>query len=295
MATMDSTQLIKDLRERTGAGMMDCKRALEETKGDMDAAIVLLREKGMANAAKRADRATTEGKVGHRLADDGSKGTMVAIGCETEPVSNNDEFLAYAKAVLDAVEAGGVGAESALEEQRVELSSKLGENIALVGGARFEAVDGARISAYAHPPANKFGALVHLRGGDDELGRKLGLQIVSLRPRWIGREDVPGRRRHGGARDLRALRRGAVEARAGAREDRRGHARTSASTASASSSSRSGSTTPPRPSGSRAQRGRRRGARDQALRALSGVNATRRPRPAQPCAAARGARSSASS
>jgi elongation factor Ts len=186
-----SATLVKELRDRTGAGMMDCKRALLETNGDMDAAIVLLREKGMASAAKRADRATTEGKVGYRLADDGSKGTMVAVGCETEPVSNNDEFLAYAKSVLDAVDAKGIGAEAELEERRVELAAKLGENIAVVGAARFEAVDGARISAYAHPPANKFGALVHLRGGDDELGRKLGMQIVSIRPRWIGREDVP--------------------------------------------------------------------------------------------------------
>jgi len=187
-----SASLVKELRERTGAGMMDCKRALQDTNGDMEAAIVLLREKGMANAAKRAGRETTEGKVGYRLAEDGKKGTMVAVGCETEPVSNNDEFLAYAKKVLDVVEAKGVGAESELEDERVALSGKLGENIAVVGGARFEAVDGARISAYAHPPANKFGALVHLRGGDDDLGRKLGMQIVSLRPRWIGREDVPG-------------------------------------------------------------------------------------------------------
>jgi len=186
-----SAALVKELRDRTGAGMMDCKRALQETNGDMEAAIVLLREKGMASAAKRAGRETTEGKVGYRLAPDGSKGTMVAVGCETEPVSNNDEFLAYAKKVLDVVEAKGVGAESELDEQRVELSAKLGENIAVVGGVRFEAVDAARISAYAHPPANKFGALVHLRGGDDDLGRKLGMQIVSLRPRWIGRDDVP--------------------------------------------------------------------------------------------------------
>jgi len=187
-----SASLVKELRERTGAGMMDCKRALQETNGDMEAAIVLLREKGMASAAKRAGRETTEGKVGYRLAEDGSKGTMVAVGCETEPVSNNDEFLAYAKKVLDLVDGKGVGAESELEDERVGLSAKLGENIAVIGSARFEAVDGARISAYAHPPANKFGALVHLRGGDDELGRRLGMQIVSLRPRWIGRADVPG-------------------------------------------------------------------------------------------------------
>jgi elongation factor Ts len=186
-----SAKLVKELRDRTGAPMMDCKRALQETNGDLEAAIVLLRERGIASAAKRAGRETTEGKVGYRLAEDGSRGTMVAVGCETEPVSNNEEFLAYAKKVLEVVEATGVGAESELEEERVELSAKLGENIVVVGGARFEAVDGARISAYAHPPANKFGALVHLRGGTDELGRKLGMQIVSLRPRWIGRDDVP--------------------------------------------------------------------------------------------------------
>src|SRR5437764_4882840 len=190
MAEISAT-LVKELRDSTGAGMMDCKRALQEANGDMEAAIVLLREKGMASAAKRAGRETTEGKVGYRLAPDGSKGTMVAVGCETEPVSNNDEFLAYAKKVLDVVEAKGVGAESELEEERVALSGKLGENIAVVGGARFEAVDGAKIHAYTHPPANKYGALLQMRGGDDDLGRKIAMHIVSMRPRWIGREDVP--------------------------------------------------------------------------------------------------------
>ena len=145
----------------------------------------------MAQASKRAGRETTEGKVGYRLADDGSKGTMVAVGCETEPVSNNDEFLAYAKKVLDLVEAKGVGAESELEEERVALSAKLGENIAVVGGARFEAVDGAKIHAYSHTPANKYGSLLQLRGGDGDLGRKVAMHIVSQRPRWISREDVP--------------------------------------------------------------------------------------------------------
>src|SRR5437868_1904534 len=114
MAEISAT-LVKELRDRTGAGMMDCKRALQETNGDMEAAVVLLREKGMAQAAKRAGRETTEGKVGYRLADDGSKGTMVAVGCETEPVSNNDEFLAYAKQVLEAVDAKGVAAATERE------------------------------------------------------------------------------------------------------------------------------------------------------------------------------------
>jgi elongation factor Ts len=186
-----SASLVKELRERTGAGMMACKQALQETNGDMEAAIVLLREKGMASAAKRAGRETTEGKVGYRLADDGSKGTMVAIGCETEPVSNNDEFLAYAKDVLDAVDAKGPGSETELEERRVELSAKLGENIVVAGAARFEAVDGARISAYAHPPANKLGVLVQVRGGDPDFARKLAMHISWSNPQWIERAAVP--------------------------------------------------------------------------------------------------------
>jgi elongation factor Ts len=171
--------------------MMDCKRALEETNGDLEQAIVLLREKGMANAAKRAGRETTEGKVGYRLAEDGSRGTMVAVGCETEPVSNNDEFMEYAKKVLDAVEQGGPGSEQALEEERVTLAGKLGENIAVVGAARFEAIDGSRISAYAHPPANKLGVLVQVRGGDPEFARRIAMHIASANPRWIDRNAVP--------------------------------------------------------------------------------------------------------
>src|SRR2546429_3580169 len=118
--------LVKELRDRTGAGMMACKQALQETNGDMDAAIGLLREKGMASAAKRAGRETTEGKVGYRLADDGSKGTMVAIGCETEPVSNNDEVLGYAKAVLEAVGAKGGGAGTELGQKGAGLPPEVG-------------------------------------------------------------------------------------------------------------------------------------------------------------------------
>jgi elongation factor Ts len=190
--TVISASLVKELRDKTGAGMMDCKRALEDTNGDLEAAIVLLREKGMATAAKRAGRETSEGKVGYRLADDGSRGTLVAVGCETEPVSNNDEFLAYAKDVLDAVDAGGTGAEAELDEARVQLAGKLGENIAVVGTARFERVDGGVIAAYAHPPANKIGVLVQLRGGDADLGRKVAMHVAaSPSTQWIGRDDVP--------------------------------------------------------------------------------------------------------
>jgi elongation factor Ts len=186
-----SAALVKELRERTGAGMMDCKRALQEANGDMDAAVVLLRERGMAKQAQRAGRETTEGKVGYRLADDGSKGTMVAIGCETEPVSNNDEFMEFAKKLLGIVEEKGTDAASELDEERAALGAKLGENIVVAGAARFEAVDGGLVAAYAHPPANKLGVLLQLRGGDAELGRKVAMHIAASSPQWIGREDVP--------------------------------------------------------------------------------------------------------
>ena len=191
MAAEISAQLVRELREQTGAGMMDCKRALQETNGDIEAAVVLLREKNLANADKRKDRETTEGLVGYRLADDGLRGTMVAIGCETEPVSNNEEFQAFGKKVLDLVEAEGVDAISQVEAERVELAGKLGENIAVAGAARFETVAGGRLGAYVHPPANKLGVLLQLRGGDETLARNLAMHISWSDPRWIGREDVP--------------------------------------------------------------------------------------------------------
>jgi len=190
--TAIAASLVKELRDQTGAPMMDCKRALTETNGDMEASVRLLREWGAASAAKRAGRETPEGKVGYRLADDGSRGTMVAVGCETEPVSNNDEFLAFAKKVLDAVDANGPGAQEELEDERITLSGKLGENIVVAGATRFEAVDTARIDAYTHPPANKIGVLVNVRGGAPGLGRKVAIHIAASAPHWVGREDVPG-------------------------------------------------------------------------------------------------------
>ena len=186
-----SAALVKELRDQTGAPMMDCKRALQESNGDIEAAKRVLRERGVASAQKRAGRETTEGKVGYRIGDDGRRGTIVAIGCETEPVSNNDEFLAFAKKVLEAIEHEGPGSEQQLEEERLQLSGKLGENIVVAGAARFEAVDGAQIEGYAHPPANKLGVLVQVRGGSPELARKVAMHIAASAPQWIGRDDVP--------------------------------------------------------------------------------------------------------
>src|SRR5918994_2838039 len=186
-----SASLVKELRDQTGAPMMDCKRALLDTNGDLEAAKRLLRERGMASAEKRAGRITTEGKVGYRVAEDRKRGTIVAVGCETEPVSNNDEFLAYAKKVLEAVEVEGPEGVERLDEERKQLSGKLGENIVVAGAARFEAVDGALIEGYAHPPANKLGVLVQLRGGSTDLARKVAMHIAASAPQWVGREDVP--------------------------------------------------------------------------------------------------------
>jgi elongation factor Ts len=186
-----SAALVKELRDMTGAPMMDCKRALQDTNGDIEAAKRLLRERGVASAERRAGRETTEGKVGYRIAEDRRRGTMVAVGCETEPVSKNDEFLSFAKKVLEAVEAEGIEATKSLDEERKELSGKLGENITVAGAARFEAVDGAVIEGYAHPPANKLGVLVQVRGGSPETARKVAMHIAASAPQWIGREDVP--------------------------------------------------------------------------------------------------------
>jgi elongation factor Ts len=189
MSTTISASLVKELRDATGAGMMDCKRALEETNGDLDAARTLLRERGMASAGKRAGRETTEGLVGFIVED--RVGSILGIGCETEPVSNNDEFLAFAKKVLELVDEQGVGAETALEDERKELSAKLGENIQVVSPARFERVDTGTIDGYAHPPANKLGVLVQLRGGSDDLARKVAMHIAASAPNYVTRDDVP--------------------------------------------------------------------------------------------------------
>jgi len=184
-----SASLVKELRDQTGAGMMDCKRALEEMDGDIESARVLLRERGMASAGKRAGRTTSEGLVGFIL--DGAVGSIAGIGCETEPVSKNDEFQAFAERVLRAVQADGPTAVESFEQERAELIAKLGENIVVVGAERFEAPDGNIVAGYAHPPANKIGVLVELAGGSAELARQLAMHISFAAPEWTTRADVP--------------------------------------------------------------------------------------------------------
>jgi elongation factor Ts len=187
MTTQITAAQVKQLRDATGAGMMDTKRALQEADGDFDEAVKILRERGMAQAAKRADRSTSEGKVGVMVRE--NVGAIAAVGCETEPVSNNEDFLRYAENVLKTVFEGGEA--SSLEDERVEASAKLGENIQVAGAKRMEAGDGEALSHYVHSPANKVGALVQTTGGKPEEARSLALHLTFARPTFRTRDEVP--------------------------------------------------------------------------------------------------------
>jgi elongation factor Ts len=180
---------VKELRDRTGAGMMDAKRALQDTGGDLDAAQRLLREQGMAAAGKKAGRATTEGKVLSTIS--GNIGVLVAVGCETEPVSNTREFLDFAEALLEAVESGGADAAEGFEEQRLELVGRLGEQVEIRGAARLEAGESELLAEYVHPPAEKIGVLVKLRGGDPAFARRLAMHISFSAPRYRTSDEIP--------------------------------------------------------------------------------------------------------
>ena len=187
-----SAALVKELRDRTGAGMMDCKRALQETNGDLEAAIVVLREKGMAQVAKRAGRETTEGKVGYRLGDDGSRGTIVAVGCETEPVSNNDEFLEYAKKVLEAVDAkrhrGRGGARRGARRARRRSSARTSSSPAPRGSRRSTARSSPRTRIRRRTSS---ACSCRCAAPTRSSARNIAMHIAWSDPRWIDRDDVP--------------------------------------------------------------------------------------------------------
>jgi elongation factor Ts len=184
-----SASLVKELRDRTGAGMMDAKRALVETGGDVEAAQRLLREQGMAAAGRKAGRATTEGEVLATVS--GDVGALVAVGCETEPVSKNEKFLGFAEAVLEAVEADGSDAAIGLDERRLELIAQLGENVEIAGAARMEAGEGELLAEYVHPPANKIGVLVRVKGSDPATARRLAMHVSFASPRYRSVDEVP--------------------------------------------------------------------------------------------------------
>jgi elongation factor Ts len=181
-------RLVKQLRDETGAGMMDAKRALQETNGDLEAAKKLLRERGLAHAAKRADRQTPEGIV--LVTVSGHVGSMVAVGCEQEPVSKNAEFLTFAEKALEAVEGDGPGAVESLETERTELVARLGENISVVDAVRMEAGEGETLAEYVHPPAHKIGVLLRVKGENPVEARRLAMHISFAQPRYRTRDEI---------------------------------------------------------------------------------------------------------
>jgi len=189
--------MVKELRERTGAGMMECKKALVETDGDLDAAIELLRISGLAQADKKSSRVAAEGKIALAVADGGKQAVMVEVNCETDFVAKDDSFNAFATAVannalteapadVDALMASSFDGGS-LEEARQVLISKIGENIQVRRFVR-ESTDGT-LGAYVH--GGKIGVLVDITGGDEELARDLAMHVAALSPEFISADHVP--------------------------------------------------------------------------------------------------------
>jgi elongation factor Ts len=188
---------VKELRERTGAGMMDCRKALEATGGDMNAAIEKLRMEGQAKAVKKAGRTAADGTVAVATGPDAM--AMVEVNCETDFVAKGDDFQAFAAAAakaaleqkpatleqLGAAKAGG----KSLEELRKEMVAKIGENITL---RRFDVVSkaGGAVGQYIHA-GNRIGVVVALGEGDAELARDIAMHVAASRPQYLKPADVP--------------------------------------------------------------------------------------------------------
>ncbi len=195
-----TASLVKELRERTGAGMMECKKALTETDGDMEAAIDLMRKSGAAKAEKKAGRTAAEGLMIMRHSDDNKVGVMVEVNCETDFVAKDDNFTNFAEAVADRVLNSDVEDVDALmqlplndtdsttiEEARQALISKIGENMNVRRFVRINA-QGA-ISSYRH--GVKIGVMVDLIDGDDALGRDIAMHVAASNPICVSEEQVP--------------------------------------------------------------------------------------------------------
>ncbi|WP_457674634.1 translation elongation factor Ts [Thiolapillus sp.] len=192
--------LVKELRERTGAGMMECKKALVETDGDIELAIENMRKSGQAKAAKKAGRIAAEGVIVIKASDDGKKVAMAEVNCETDFVAKDENFLSFANAVVERVLGSDVadvealnalplheGEDTTVEEARQALVSKIGENMSVRRFVRME-TDG-QIASYRH--GVRIGVLVDLAGGDEELGRDLAMHIAASNPVCVEEKDVP--------------------------------------------------------------------------------------------------------
>ncbi|HFF3760766.1 translation elongation factor Ts [Stenotrophomonas forensis] len=192
-----TASLVKELRERTGAGMMECKKALTEANGDINAAAEAMRKSGAAKADKKADRVAAEGRLG--LAQDGGKAVLVEVNSETDFVANDDNFKSFVNAVaaaalasgandVEAVKAAKLADGRTVEEARATAVQTLGENIQI---RRMVKVDGNNtIGAYVHTNG-KVGVLVDLVGGDVELARGLAMHVAALKPPHNKAADVP--------------------------------------------------------------------------------------------------------
>jgi len=191
---------VKELRERTGSGMMECKKALVETDGDMDAAIEVLRKAGLAKADKKAGRVASEGLIVIEVSSDGKHAALVEVNAETDFVAKKEEFESFAAAVakrvladrpasLDALLQSPLrdGEATSIDDARKALIAKLGENIAV---RRYEILaTGGRLGVYRH--GNRIGVVVDLEGGNDELAKDVAMHIAASRPVCIGEADVP--------------------------------------------------------------------------------------------------------
>jgi len=191
-----TASMVKELRERTGLGMMDCKKALAEADGDMDRAIEDLRKASGLKAAKKASRVAAEGVVMTKIADDGNYGVLVEVNSETDFVARDENFLNFAKQVLDAAfsnKSADVASllEGGLEDTRQALVQKIGENINLrrVERVEFEDANAGIVDSYIHN--NKIGVLVAITGDEESLARDIAMHIAAVNPMVTRAEDVP--------------------------------------------------------------------------------------------------------
>jgi elongation factor Ts len=201
--------MVKELREATGLGMMECKKALVETSGDFKAAEELLRIKSGAKASKAASRVTAEGVVASYISGDGKSGSVVEVNCETDFVAKNDDFMAFARNVAQTVtekdpadiaalsELAIANGSGSVEETRKALVMKLGENISVRRFARY-ATSSGKLASYLH--GSKIGVMVDYAGGDEALGKDIAMHIAASKPKaldasGVNQEDIATERR----------------------------------------------------------------------------------------------------
>jgi len=193
---------VKELRERTGSGMMECKKALVDAGGDMDAAIEMLRKTGLAKADKKAGRVAAEGLIAVGVSEDGRSATLVEVNCETDFVAKKTEFQEFANAIAHRILAGKPadiealmdmplhdGEQTSIELARKSLIASIGENINVRRYTRLDATKGI-LAHYQH--GVRIGVLVELQGGDAELARDIAMHIAASKPQCVAEADVPG-------------------------------------------------------------------------------------------------------